>query len=232
MAITGLSIPIVTDYFEQGNKVGYANPMVAAKAISYSLTPNKTDDNPLYADNGIAENESGIFVDGDIEIGVDNLSQEMSKKILGIKTVQRTVGEKTYEELVFDDDMRTPYLGFGIIEEHIINGVKYFKPNFLTKVKFDMTEDSVTTRGSSIEWQTPTIKGKFYRSARSDNNYNKPWKYCTMCDTESEAVDYLMAVGAEDPDNIAKGVETQNAVQSSEAKSIAAKSSKTNEESI
>ena len=64
MAIKGLTTPVIGDYSASGNTVTYSNAMVANKAVEYSATFESGDDNPFYADDGIAENDKGTFTSG------------------------------------------------------------------------------------------------------------------------------------------------------------------------
>lgn len=64
MAIKGLSIPVVGRYSNSDGTVTYSSPTVANKAVNYSISWTVGDNNPLYADNQIAENDKGTFQSG------------------------------------------------------------------------------------------------------------------------------------------------------------------------
>lgn len=196
MAIKGLSIPVIGTYSNAGGVVSYSDPVIASKAAEYSVSWTTGDDNPLYLDNGIAENDKGTFQSGELTLATGDLTQEISARILGTKTYQETFtanGEQvTVEVQVFDDERNSPYLGFGIIEMHQINDVTKFRPVFFPKVYFNIPEEAATTKGESIEWQTKSITGQILRSDAVDDNAVHPWMMDAWFDTESVAQAWLM----------------------------------------
>lgn len=194
MAIKGLSIPIVGKYSASGNTTSYSEGTVAGSAVEYTASWSTSENNPFYADNKIKENDAGTFQSGELTLGTDDLSQDISKLILGLKEATYTYGEsKQATELVYDDDMKAPYLGVGVIELHQNDDVDKYRAVFLPKVQFTLPENAATTKGESVEWQTPSIAGTIYRSDLVDDKYNHPWMIDAWFDSESEAIEYLKA---------------------------------------
>ena len=118
MAIKGLSMLIVGmyDYSGTGNKPTYSEPATVAKMVEYSLTINQSEDNPLYADDMDAEHDKGTFQNGELSLTTDDLTQEASKKVLGIRTEEFTYNtDKNATEGIYDDKRVAPYLGIGVI---------------------------------------------------------------------------------------------------------------------
>lgn len=194
MAKKGLSIPIIADYQNTGTTVTYSNAEAFENAIEYSVSIETTEDNTLRADNRIKEIDKGRFQSGELTLSTADLEAESSKRILGIKEVKRTIGSKEVTELVYDDDAKPPFLGFGIIEEHQIDNVDKYRAVALAKVAFSVPEEACTTREDEIDWQVPEIAGTVYQSDQSDSNYKHPWKFEAWLDTEEEAKEYLLAV--------------------------------------
>lgn len=196
MAIKGLSKPVCANYTAVGNAVTYSDAYAADKAVEYSFEADVAEDKDLYADNQVAETAAGRFVSGKLTLKTADLTPELSKKILGLKTVTRQVGEETVTEVVYDDDQVAPYLGFGIIEEHQIDNKTGYLPVVFPKIRFSIPEDAATTRGDEVDWQTKEISGTVVRSDQVDDNYNHPWKITPqkMYDTEAEALKYNNAV--------------------------------------
>lgn len=197
MAIKGLSIPVFGKYaFNPAtNMASYYGGMVNPKAISYTVSVESTENNPLYANNQIAENDIGRFSTGTISLETDDLTQKTTKFLLSIKEVERTYGkEKTVTVLVYDDEQKAPDLGVGIIEEHQNDNVTQYKAVWLKKVNFTIPEDAATTRGEAIEWQTRTIEGTISRSEENGENGVYPWKEEAWFKSESEALEYLKAM--------------------------------------
>ena len=187
MAIKGLSKPIVADYTANGNQVTYGEPYIADHAVEYSVKINSGDKKELYADNQVQESSKGIFTSGDLTLKTSDFEPKLSAKIVGAKTVERTVG---------DDSQNSTYKGFGIIEEHEIDSVTSYLPVVFPRVVFDIPADAATTRGESIDWQTKEITGTITRSAQVDDKYNHPWKVSPEegMATEDDAVKYILTV--------------------------------------
>ena len=196
MAIKGLSKPIVADYTANGNKVTYGEPYIADHAVEYSVKINSGDKKELYADNQVQESSKGVFTSGDLTLKTSDFEPKLSVKIVGAKTVERTVGEDTVKEVVLDDSQNATYKGFGIIEEHEIDGATSYLPVVFPRVVFDIPADAAPTRGESIDWQTKEITGTITRSAQVDDKYDHPWKFSPEegMATEADAVKYILAV--------------------------------------
>lgn len=185
MAIKGLSKMVVASgytYDEGKKEVTYDAVSVQEKMTKYEATPNFTEGDGLYGDNGLAESAPKDFTDGDLTISTTELTQETSKMIYKINETMETIGDSTVKIVSYDKDTEGNVIGLGLIEEHQYNDVTYYKPIILPKIKFDVKEDSAETRGSSISWQTPELTGKIMLSdlykapTDSDNGYNCPWK--------------------------------------------------------
>lgn len=201
MAIKGLSIPVVGKYSCTEKTVSYSDGVIAGSAVEYSVSWTTSERNNFYADNNVEETDAGTFQNGELTLKTSDLTQEVSKLILGLKTATFSYGEdKTAEENVYDDDAAAPYLGYGIIEMHQINNVTKFRAVVLPRIRFNLPELSATTKGESIEWQTPSITATIMRSEQVDSNYKKPWMMDTWFETESDAIEYLKAkLGVTEP---------------------------------
>lgn len=192
MAIKGLSIPVFGRYNNENGKVTYTEGMINSHAVSYKLSVEASENNPLHADNRVVENDVGTFSSGSLSLETDDLTQEVSKFLLGAKEVTRNYGEsKTVKTLVFDDSQKSPYLGFGIIEEHQNDDKNRYKAVWLKKVAFNIPENSATTRGEAIDWQTKTIEGIVSRSDEVSENGTHPWKESAWFDSEADALEFL-----------------------------------------
>lgn len=197
MAIKGVSKPICADYTHDGNGVvKYNNAYSAGEATEYGIEVETSEDNNLYADNKVKESASGTFSKGTLSLSTADLEPEMAVKILGLKAVKRTIDGTEVDEVVYDDEMSPPELGFGIIEEHQIDGVTKYLPIILARVKFKNPGFAATTRGEEIDWQTKELEAEIMRSDQSDDNYNHPWMFTPkiMYVTESDAKAYIMSV--------------------------------------
>lgn len=190
MAMIGVSYPVYAIYSNQGNVVTYSDGGVLGKATSVDLTINTSEDNNLYADNGIAETDRA-FTDGTLTVGTDDLSQDVSKAILGatVKALGEIDGvtDKDVSELVFDDNMTYPYLGVGFVVKGQRQNIPYWRGIVLPKVMFSVPGDSVATQGETIEWQTPELTATILRDDTDDHVWKKEARFTT----EAQAAAYL-----------------------------------------
>ncbi|HHX36604.1 MAG TPA: hypothetical protein GX717_01325 [Clostridiaceae bacterium] len=187
MATIGVSKPYYGIYNNNNGVISYSDGGVFAKAVEFSSKIDSGEDNNLYADNGIAESDRS-FGGGTLSVTTDEISQTAAAAILGITAKTITVGTDTdVSELVYDDDMEIPDLGFGIIIKKKVNGAYKYRAVFFHKIKFNIPEDAAKTQGESIEWQTPTIEGTIMR----DDSAKHGWKSEVTVDTEAEAEEYI-----------------------------------------
>lgn len=192
MATIGLSKPYYAIYAEAGGVVSYSDGAVMGKATEANISIETTKDNNLYGDNGLAETDRR-FANGTLTLSTTDLSQEVSKAILGL-TEQAITGidgvtDTSVKELVYDDGQVTPYLGVGFIIKKKVNGAYKWRGVVLPKVMFSVPEDAATTQGESIEWQTPELTGAIMR----DDSATHVWKKEATFTTEAQAEAYIKA---------------------------------------
>lgn len=192
MATIGLSKPYYAIYAEAGGVVSYSDGAVMGKATEANISIETTEDNNLYGDNGLAETDRR-FANGTLTLSTTDLSQEVSKAILGL-TEQAITGidgvtDTSVKELVYDDGQVTPYLGVGFIIKKKVNGAYKWRGVVLPKVMFSVPEDAATTQGESIEWQTPALTGTIMR----DDSATHVWKKEATFTTEAQAEAYIKA---------------------------------------
>lgn len=192
MATIGLSKPYYAIYAEAGGVVSYSDGAVMGKATEANISIETTEDNNLYGDNGLAETDRR-FANGTLTLSTTDLSQEVSKAILGL-TEQAITGidgvtDTSVKELVYDDAQVTPYLGVGFIIKKKVNGVYKWRGVVLPKIMFSVPEDAATTQGESIEWQTPELTGTIMR----DDSATHVWKKEATFTTEAQAEAYIKA---------------------------------------
>lgn len=192
MATIGLSKPYYAIYAEAGGVVSYSDGAVMGKATEANISIETTEDNNLYGDNGLAETDRR-FANGTLTLSTTDLSQEVSKAILGL-TEQAITGidgvtDTSVKELVYDDGQVTPYLGVGFIIKKKVNGAYKWRGVVLPKIMFSVPEDAATTQGESIEWQTPELTGAIMR----DDSATHVWKKEATFTTEAQAEAYIKA---------------------------------------
>lgn len=192
MAVIGLSKPYYGIYSATGNAVSYANGAVMGKATEANIEIDTTEDNNLYADNAIAETDRS-FAGGTLTLSTDDLSQEVTKAILGLTETAITgiegVTDTSVKELVYDDTQTTPYLGVGFIVKKKVGGAYKWRAVVLSKVMFSVPADAATTQGESIEWQVPELSATIMR----DDSATHMWKREATFTTEAQAEAYIKA---------------------------------------
>lgn len=190
MATIGLSKPYFAVYAVSGSAVSYTSGAVMGKATEADIEIDTAEDNNLYADNAIAETDR-TFAGGTLTLSTDDLSQEVSKAILGLAEATITgiegVTDTSVKELLYDDDQQTPYLGVGFIIKKKVSGVYKWRGVVLTKVMFSVPADSATTQGETIEWQTPELSATIMR----DDSAKHTWKREATFSTEAQAEAYI-----------------------------------------
>lgn len=188
MAYIGLRYPCIAKYTydNESGEVTYSDGIVMGKAIEFSASMEGSSDNNLYGDDGIAESDTS-FGGGTISIGTDDLSQEVSEFLLGAKKTSVQVGETSVTELIFDESLNPPYVGFGIIMPRKKDGQFSYRAVVFLRVQFSVPEESATTKGEKIEWKTPMIEGTISRSEAEGS----PWKCEATVDSFAAAVAYL-----------------------------------------
>lgn len=155
MAVVGMRYPVASHIVTEteGSAISYGQGFVIAKAIRANITYNRND-NPLYADDTIAENDTGI-TSVDIELEIDKLTDDTRIKLLGdTETVVDTVS--TIEQT----DASAPYVGFGYMRVLIEGGVKKYQGVWFHKCQFSEPSEETNTKGETIEWGTPTLNAQ------------------------------------------------------------------------
>lgn len=193
MATIGLSKPYYAVYSDGGGTPSYSNGGLMGKAIEVNIEIEVSEDNNLYADNGVAETDR-TFSNGTLTITTDDLEADASKAILGLKEepISEVSGitDTSVKKLVFDDDQVTPYLGFGVVIKKVKSGITKWRAVILKKCMFAVPSDAATTQGESIEWQTPELSATIMR----DDSAKHCWKEEATFTTEAQAVTYIKHV--------------------------------------
>ena len=190
MAVTGLSIPVFGKYTNTNGTVTYSEGKTIGHAISYSVDLTTGEDNNLYGDNMIVESDNGTFQSGTLTLTTSELTPDVSKWLLGLTEKTFTVDSDSVTEYVYDDSIQPINLGFGVIEQSIINGVTGYQAIVLPKVVSQIPNNSANTRGETIEWQTKEITFSVMR----DDTASHQWKIeSEIFTTEAAAIAYLEA---------------------------------------
>lgn len=165
--ITGFSLPYVAKYAASEGTVTYSNGMKLARGVEVSISPESTDDNNFYADNVLAESDSGRFTGGELNLTVDGLLIAAEQLIMGLPTA----GQDGWT--AYGDDQNAPDMGVGFIVRYMSDGVTTYVPIVLAKVKFAPIEINAATQEDEIDWQTTELTGTIMRG----EDANHSWKF-------------------------------------------------------
>jgi hypothetical protein len=143
-----------------GVVTGYDGVQTMGKAISAEFTPNEASDNPLYANNAVAENDTNAGSGGTLNLTLDRLKPEAIADLYNL-----TLTTLTTESAGFDysgNETSAP-VGVAFIRQHQENGDRNIHEVVLfSRVTFSQPTENAQTLGESIEWQTPEITGVVY----------------------------------------------------------------------
>lgn len=140
-----------------GTEPTYSAGKVAGKAITGNLTINRND-NPLYADDVIAEDDNGI-TSMELELGVDDLDEETQAYIGLLEEVETGTGT-TAVTTYYENAAAANDVGVGYMRVRRKAGVTTFQGIWIYKTLFSKNAENSQTKGESIEWQTPTLNGR------------------------------------------------------------------------
>lgn len=163
---TGFSKPYVAKYNANAGVVTFTDGRVLARGVSVSLAPDASSDNNFYADNQLAESESGTFTSGTVTLTVDGLFTAAERFIQGLPE-SGADGWTNY-----GDNKNTPYIAIGYIARYQSDGVVTYVPTVIPKTKFGLLSQSANTQADTIDWQTQELTANIMRA--DDANHN--WK--------------------------------------------------------
>ena len=180
---TGFSKPIVAKYEAEGTTVTYTGAMPLARGVDVTLSPESSDENIFYADNGAAENAAGEFTGGTVTLTVDGLLMAAERFIYGLPAADQQGWT------AFGDNIDIPYVGIGYITRYMSGGVTKFVPTVIAKARFALAEKSAATQEDEIDWQTQALEASIFRS----DDANRTWIFEGQdYETEALAEDALM----------------------------------------
>lgn len=187
MAFIGMRHVVVAKLtsYTAGSEPTYSTGMVAGKAITGNLTINRND-NPLYADDVIAEDDNGI-TGMDLELGLDDLDEDTQDYIGLLKKVTAgTPSVTTY----YENSAAAHVVGVGYMRVRRKNGATTFQGVWIYKTLFSKNSENSQTKGETIEWQTPTVNGRCM-GLSVDSTGEATFRKIRNFDTEEDAEDWL-----------------------------------------
>lgn len=178
-----------------GVVTGYGGVKTMGKAISASFEPNTPDDNPLYANNAVAENDSSGASGGTLTLTLDRLTQEAAADLYGltVEDVEVTVGDTPGKQvegtaLKYTGNEQSAPVGVAFIRQNQVDGVRNHEVILYRRATFSMPADSAQTIGKSIEWQTPEIEASVMGLEGDGTN---AWFEQVIFPTQEAAIAYI-----------------------------------------
>ena len=141
-----------------GSEPTYTAGMVAGKAISGNLTITRNN-NPLRADDDIAENDNGI-TDMTLDLGTDDLLEDVQAYMGMLKSKTTGTGDDAITTY-YDTSASAEDVGIGYIRVRRKNHQTVYQAIWAYSGVFGINNESAQTKGQSIEWQTPVANGQF-----------------------------------------------------------------------
>jgi hypothetical protein len=162
------------------------------KAISASFEPNVPEDNPLYANNGIVENDISAGNGGELTMTLDRMTLETHADLYGttVSDVSVTVDGQTVagKEIVYKGSEVSSPIGVAYIKLQQEDGVRHHDVLFYREVAMTRPGDEGTTMGESIEWQTPEITATV---AGAQGDGTQPWFRMARFPNQEAAIAYV-----------------------------------------
>ena len=169
----------------------YAGVQQMGKAISASFEQNEGDNNPLYANNAIAENNASSGSGGTLTLTLDKLTQSAFADLYGLtsKTSAVTVGTEAVTGTGFDIDgtEQAAPVGVAFIKWHQESDSRNKHEVILFRnVTFKMPNIDGQTMADTIEWQTPEIEGTVVGADGTN-----PWYLTRVFPSQAAAVAFI-----------------------------------------
>lgn len=187
--ITGFSLPYVALYTANGPTVTYSNGRRLARGVDVDVSPEFSEDNTFYADNGAAESDVGTLTGGTLALTVDGLFTEAERLITALPAARQ-------DGWTPDGDRAHPFVGTGFVIEWQSNGVVFYQPMVVAKVQFKTPKTTAKTREKEKDYQTTPLEGKILRDDTAEHN----WRYlgddfATEAEAEAALKEFLNISG-------------------------------------
>lgn len=159
---------------EDGVLTGYTGVKTMGKAISATFEPAEGGDNPLYANNGIAERDAAGTSGGTLTLTLDRLKEDAYVDLYGLTKTATTVDGVAGSGIDYTGDELANPVGVAFVRwNQIENDREHYEAVIFSHVLFSAPSDEYQTLGESVEWQTPEIEGTVAGGAATGT---LPWK--------------------------------------------------------
>ena len=171
MAYVGLTRPVIAVYKEQNGAVSYENGSRFGKAVKYEISPNYED---------VSDYQDINETDPAEEIRSVEITLETSQIPEHAEAVMFGYGINGDETIANQNNKASP-IGLGIVTREVIAGTTYYVAYWVHKVLFREEGRTHETKGDTITYTTPSVKG----TAVPD--YNGNWRTKKRFTSKAEA---------------------------------------------
>lgn len=169
-----------------GEVSGYGGVQTMGKAISAEFTPNEASDNPLYANNAVAENDTNAGSGGTLNLTLDRLKPAAVADLYGLTLTTLSTDSSGFD---YSGNETSAPVGVAFIRQHQEdNNRNIHEVVLFRRVTFGQPTENAQTMGESIEWQTPEISGVVYGKEGDGTN---PWMQRYRFATQQDAIDWI-----------------------------------------
>lgn len=172
-----------------GVLTGYNGVQTMGKAISASFEPAEANDNPLYANNGIAERDAAGGSGGTLTVTLDQLARGAMADLFGLTASTSVVSGVTGTGFDFTGNELSAPVGVAFVRWNQINNDRAnYQAVIFSYVMFSPNSEEYQTLGESVEWQTPELSGIVSGGAVTGA---KPWKKVFDFATQEAAIQFI-----------------------------------------
>lgn len=172
-----------------GVLTGYGGVKTMGKAISASFEPTEANDNPLYANNGIAERDASGGAGGTLTVTLDQLDRAAMGDLFGLTAATSVVSGVTGTGYDFTGNELSAPVGVAFVKWNQINNDRAnYQAVIFSYVMFSPSSESYQTLGESVEWQTPELSGIVSGGAVTGE---KPWKKVYDFPDQASAISFI-----------------------------------------
>ncbi len=172
-----------------GVLTAYGGIKTMGKAISATFEPADSADNPLYANNGIAERDASGGAGGTLTVTLDQLDRTAMGDLFGLTAATSVVSGVTGTGYDFTGNELSAPVGVAFVKWNQINNDRAnYQAVIFSYVMFSPSSESYQTLGESVDWQTPELSGIVSGGAVTGA---KPWKRVYDFATQEAAIQFI-----------------------------------------
>lgn len=175
----GFSKPYVAEYTNTSGSVSYSNCMPLARGVSVDTSLSTSDKSDFWADNTIAESQTGKFAGGTITLTCDDPNPEAKALVKG--TAKAGADGWVHE----NGDEKIPYVGIGFIVKYLSGGVESYVPVVIRKAQLSSMGDTAQTGQDTVNYTT--IEQVYNLNRDDTTSHDWRWIHEEGFATESEA---------------------------------------------